>query len=157
MALSRESGAGWISRALSNSHLDFPRFPEEIRGRSRWIFPFSRGFSPGITVYIRHSLPNPCLFPFFIRPGGGKPTPFSQFSQFSRFPPSPGSNIYEVFKYFGMIPLFPGNSPHPEAGAALDFSGWGWSGLGFFFWDLPVPKGPERGRIREFQGGFSSR
>lgn len=45
MALSRESGAGWISRALSNSHLDFPRFPEEIRGRSRWIFPFSRGFS----------------------------------------------------------------------------------------------------------------
>lgn len=56
---------------LGKIPLHFPLFP--------WVFPFS----PGITVYIRHSLPNPCLFPFFIRPGGGKPTPFSRFSQFS--------------------------------------------------------------------------
>uniref|UniRef100_A0A8C5IF91 VWFA domain-containing protein n=1 Tax=Junco hyemalis TaxID=40217 RepID=A0A8C5IF91_JUNHY len=66
----------------------------------------------------------PNFFPFFLNFPYFFPIFSPFFPQFSPnfFPtslPFPEQNIYEYLNIFGMIPLFPGNSPHPEAGVGI--------------------------------------
>ncbi|XP_041333886.1 uncharacterized protein LOC121359181 [Pyrgilauda ruficollis] len=100
-----------------------PIFYRIRRGNFPHFFPISPFFSP---IFSQ-------IFPIFSH--------FPHF--FPQFSPPPERNIYEYLNIFGIIPLFPGNSPHPEAGGGRGWNFWDW---GFFFW-------AGEGRIFLFQRG----